>query len=813
VSSPESTLQSLFQEGAITEMRSDIRSADGMEVLFFGWFDEGGRIGRVEVVARGNEESVGVPLQRSALPDVIIHNHPGDEVKPSAQDVRMSSLIADRGVGFYIVNSDLTRVYVVVEPVEQRRNLPLDSDELVSWVSAGGPLASFLPSFEERDGQKAMIAHLCELFNRGGTALLEAGTGIGKSLAYLIPSALWSLKNNEKVVVSTNTINLQEQLLYKDIPALKEELDSEFSYVLMKGRGHYVCFNRLREAQGDLFSLIDEEELEQFNAIVDWLRTTRDESISSLPFVPKPSLWDKINSQTSTCLGGRCSYFSTCPVNRVRRDAARAHIIVTNHHYLLADAQLGEDAAQLLPPYRRVIFDEAHNLEESATSFFTREVRVSATLKLLSRLYSGPRKNRGYLPYLGRKLSGKVGKAVPELTQATVTVRSSLFDLFEKLEEFVSQVHRTGEGDGTVIELESGIRDSSSWNEVLPLVDRFYRGLSQLAYDLFDIRQQLDTNSNEMATRQIDGLVTGLMDIVRTLDLFLGDDTERYVRWIEKKREVAMVVAMVEVGEVLNDLVFSRMKTCVLTSATLTVGGKFDFLRDRLSLSQTDLEVSLPSPFDYDRQMMILIPRDLAPPGHSRYIDDISTGIFNILEKTGGMAFVLFTSYRTLEEVHGRIGEGLRERGYTVFRQGSDSRMNLLEKFKADLHSVLFGTVSFWEGVDAPGPTLQCVIITKLPFRVPTEPIIRARSEKILRKGGNPFSEYQVPLAVVKLRQGVGRLIRNRSDRGIVAILDSRLLVKSYGNLFIDSMPTAEVYRGSLSEGLRHTERFLGITP
>jgi ATP-dependent DNA helicase DinG len=397
--------------------------------------------------------------------------------------------------------------------------------------------------------------------------------------------------------------------------------------------------------------------------------------------------------------------------------------------------------------------------------------------------------------------------------KATGVVRSLLFDMFEKLEVFVSHHRSVQENDGTVIELDSGVRDSSSWSEMLPWVDQFYRSLSQLAYDLFDLRQRLDVDDDEMATRQIDGLVTGLMDTVQTIDLFLGEDTERYVRWIEKRRELSIVVALVEVGDILKDQIFNRMKTCVLTSATLTVGGKFDFLKGRLSLEQTDLEVSLPSPFDFDRQMMILIPRDIAPPGHAHYVEDISAGALSIIEKTGGKAFVLFTSYRTLEEVHGRIGDWLREQGYTVFKQGSESRIKLLEGFKADIHSVLFGTVSFWEGVDAPGKTLQCVVITKLPFRVPTEPIIKARSEKILRHGGNPFHDYQVPLAVIKLRQGIGRLIRNREDRGIVAILDSRILVKSYGSLFIDSMPTAEVYRGALSEALDHAERFLRITP
>jgi ATP-dependent DNA helicase DinG len=804
-----------FDESAIEMMKTEIKEAEGSEILFFGWLDKEGKVHRVEIIARGNEESVGIPLERSYLPDVIIHNHPEGDLRPSRQDVLMSSRLAEKGVGFFIVNRELSRMYVVVEPVERRQVVPLNPEELAGWVSSGGLLADALPGFEEREGQKAMIAHICHAFNEDGTALIEAGTGIGKSLAYLIPSLSWALENREKVVVSTNTINLQEQLLYKDLPDLQGALGIDFSYVLMKGRGNYICFNRLHEAQEDLFTLIDEEELEQFRAITEWVQTAAEETLSHLPFVPKSTLWDKINSQTGTCLGGRCPYFSKCPVNRVRRAAAKAHLIVTNHHYLLADAQLGENAATLLPPYRRVVFDEAHNLEDSATSFFTRKVRISTALKVLNRIYTGSRKSRGYLVYLQHKKDFNGKGRIDRLMTATSDVRSHLFDMFEKLEECYSRYGSEGEGERVLV-LEPGgeLQESTFWSgEVLPRIDRFYRGCSQLAYDLFDLRQSMDEEREEMSRRQIDGLVTGLMEIVETIDLFLGEDSDRYVRWIEKKGELGVVVALIEVGELIRELVFSKMNTCILTSATLTVGGSFEFLKSRLSLDSPQLETSLPSPFDYDRQMLVLLPRDLSSPGQSRHIEDLSEAVLRILEKTEGRAFVLFTSYRTLENVHDRIGEPLRERGFVLFKQGSDSRRNLLDKFKADMHSVLFGTVSFWEGVDAPGRTLECVIITKLPFKVPTEPIVMARSNKILRSGGNPFLQYQVPLAVIKLRQGIGRLIRNRSDRGIVAILDPRILVKSYGALFVDSLPSKNLFLGTMEESLEHINRFLGITP
>jgi ATP-dependent DNA helicase DinG len=816
MSSPESgTLKGLFRENVIAAMRQEIEQAGNQEVLFFGWLDSQNKIGRVELIARGNEESVGLPLERSYLPDIIIHNHPDNVLRPSEQDIAVSSHLADRGVGFIIVNSSCSDAYVVVEPVGKRERTALDAAGLSALLADGGPFSSALEHFEEREGQKDMVAHMCDAFNADATALIEAGTGIGKSLAYLIPAIHWSLANNEKVVLSTNTINLQEQLLYKDIPDLKKILHMDFSYVLMKGRGNYVCFNRMDEARQDLFSLIDEEELDQFNAISQWLDTADEESLSHLPFVPKPSLWDKINSQSGTCIGGRCAHFGRCPINRVRRDAARAHLVVTNHHFLLADAQLGEGSASLLPPFKRLVVDEAHNLEDSATSFFTRTVKLSSTLKLLKRIYSGPRKGKGYLVYLQKRKNFSHDETLEQLMTSTVQVRSLLFDMFERLGDFFSHYSQSSERDGvTVVEVDGNVLNDVHWNsDLLPAVGSFHKACSQLAADLIDFRRVFDKENDETVGRQVDGLVMGLMDVSQAINLFLGEDEGRYVRWVEKKGELGMVVAPVEVGDVLQDMLFGRMKSAVLTSATLTVGDSFEFLKNRLSMAGTDMEIRIPSPFVYDEQMKVFIPSDVAEPGHPRITDEIGGAILGVLKRTRGRAFVLFTSYRMLEHTHGMIAEQLKEAGYTLFKQGSESRRSLLDQFKSDIHSVLFGTVSFWEGVDAPGRTLECVIITKLPFKVPTEPITRARSSRILEQGGNPFLDYQLPIAVIKLRQGIGRLIRNRSDRGIIVILDPRILTKQYGNTFLKSIPTSTVAQGPLQELLEQMEAFMGITP
>ncbi|MGQ9615661.1 MAG: helicase C-terminal domain-containing protein [Spirochaetota bacterium] len=802
-----------FTPDVSSDIRAEIENAHGNEVLFFGWIDEEQVVNRVEVVSRGNDESTPVPLDEACLPDLIIHNHPDGNLTPSSHDINIASYIANSGVGFLIIDNTVTNVYVVVEPVRKAKIVPLNSRELMELLSSGSPLASEIPNFEEREGQKQMVAYVCDAFNDNSMALIEAGTGIGKSLAYLIPAVRWTLLNREKVIISTNTINLQEQLLYKDIPDLKKIIDENFIYLLMKGRGNYVCLNRLYEAQQNLFSLIEDDEIEQFEAILGWLNTTEEASLSHLPFVPKPSLWEKINSTAGTCLGGMCPYYSECPVNRVRRQAAKAHIIVTNHHYLIADAQLKGTGASLLPSCRRVIFDEAHNLEDSATSFFTRTVTLSGVLSLLGRLHAGSRKNRGYLVYLQRTVHFSNKRVLRDAIDETSRLRSEAFEFFENLNVFFTKIlEEMGNTSESILEVNEALINREDWKRVVENRTRvFSNQCNRLINALERIREELIDVRDERARRQIEGFIFMLGDILQTLTGFLETEDDNYVRWIEKKHEIAISISIIEVGKVLNELVFERLKSCVLTSATLTVKNSFDFLKSRLGIKSPQIETILPSPFDYEAQMKVLIPTDIAEPGYPEYVADLCKSIVGILQKTGGRAFVLFTSYRTMNEVYEMVREMLAGRGYIIFKQGEDSRRNLLERFKVNVNSILFGTESFWEGVDAPGKTLECVIITKLPFKVPTEPIIKARFERIRNRGGNPFLNYYVPLAVIKLRQGIGRLIRNRLDRGVIVILDKRILIKSYGGFFLSAIPTETPFCGKLYDVLREIEEFLSI--
>jgi ATP-dependent DNA helicase DinG len=799
-----------FNDSCVQAIKAEIEKARGNEVLFFGWTDENSVVVKTETVARGSEECVAFPLQRSFIADVVIHNHPGDNLTPSGADLSIASITANRGVGFIIVNNDVTEAYVAVEPVVKKAKRPIDADTLKLLVAKDGPCSKTIPVFEERDGQKEMIEHVCTAFNSSLCGFIEAGTGIGKSLAYLIPSVEWSNVNMERVVISTKTINLQEQLLYKDIPGLKKALDADFSYILMKGRGNYICLNRVADAQQDLFSFIDDEELEQFNSLQEWINTTEDGSLSDLTFVPKYSLWEKLNSQSDTCLGSTCRYFSRCFVNRVRRKAITAGIIVTNHHYLLADVSLIPTGNSILPSFDRVIIDEAHNLEDSATSFFTREITLSSVLRLLDRLYSGEKKKKGFLMFLLKKgRSADINKIMEEVTQ----LRSSTYELFEAIDEFLISLGSfkgSLQNDLTVCEVSDEVKDLPGWeNQVIKQFGIFYKECTGLSNRLYDLRDKLSGEAEESVLKQIDSFTFRLIEITQTVDAFLNDEDKNYVRWIEKKREIAVMVSLIDVGEALQEMLFSRVKSSVLTSATLAVNNDFDFIKRRLRLTNAEFSVVVESPFRYEEQMAVIIPSDMLEPDLPGYVPALSRSVLKILNSTGGKAFVLFTSYKTLNEVYSRVNEDLRQAGLFVFKQGDGSRMNLLNDFKNNTHSVLFGTESFWEGVDAPGDTLECVIITKLPFKVPTEPVIKARMERIRMEGGNPFTDYSLPLAVIKFKQGIGRLIRKSTDRGLIAVLDKRVLVKRYGNIFLNSIPGGNISKGILEELLQETNDYI----
>jgi ATP-dependent DNA helicase DinG len=794
----------------IEEIREAIADADGNEVFLVGSRGEDGRVSAMTVGARGNQEAVPVLGPHLAAGDVVLHNHPSGGTRPSNADLSIAARLGNQGIGFYIVDNDLTEVYVVAEPVEAREIAPLDVDELAATLGPEGALSRIYPLFEERESQVGMLRLVSESFNNDEICAAEAGTGVGKSLAYLIPAIAWAVRNGERVVVSTNTINLQQQLVEKDIPLAKKVLELDPKVVLVKGRGNYLCQHRLSEALEEM-SLFEERDPDLLS-IREWARTTETGSRTDLSFYPTDETWSRVCSEADACLGLRCGHREGCFVLKARREASSAQIIIANHHLLFADlafrlAGPGFDDPAVLPPFRRIIFDEAHNVEKAATSFFSTSFSRFMILRFLGRLHRKRKgKTTGHFPALSRlmgnaalskrvpALIGAVQERAAELDAAVLTLMGDESSIL--LDAGTMPDFRAAAGDA-LANLSVSIRElADAFDEVFEKVESLAVGKSKQTDSLqdtvvWDCRVQLSRLSG----------IADICDRFRTEQIGAND-----IFWLEllarrrsaredgEQRSLRLVITPLDIGPLMKEAVFEPIRTAVFTSATLTVAGSFTFWAGRIGMKEGEgrepVFRSFPSPFNYHDQVLLGIPTDAPAPDSPRHKEFLSRFIAKSLLASRGAGLVLFTSYSLLRDVYAAAQPELSRAGIRLMKQGDDDRARLLDSFRAERSSVLFATDSFWEGVDAPGDTLQMVILCRLPFRVPTEPILRARMAAIEERGGNPFGELSLPDAVVRMRQGFGRLMRRHDDTGVVLILDPRTVTKQYGSVFLESLPT-----------------------
>jgi len=824
----------------IPGMRSAIAGAGDNEVFFAGYLDEARRVVQVKPVARGHRSAVPAVLEVAREADVVIHNHPSGQLTPSDADLAIAGHLNGFSVAFYIVNNPVSRIYVVVEPFSRREITELDFEQAASPLRPGGPISAVLSGYEERPQQIEMIDVVCLAFNQDKVAAIEAGTGTGKTLAYLLPAIQWSLQNRERVVVSTNTINLQEQLIKKDIPLLKKCLDLEFDAVLVKGRSNYACLRKVNEIDAEFDLMAAEEDREELRQLISWARRSKDGSKSDLSQIPRPEIWEQLASESDTCTRGKCPFFRNCFVNRARRLASRANILVVNHHLLFADLALrheisGLNEAAVLPPYQRIVFDEAHHLEEVATHYFGSRITRTGLLRLFGRLYRRQKNNiKGLLPAaaaktarsgageIQRRLQSVVhDRLIPEITALEQSTHEVMDRLSERLRELSGE---NGEGERKLRMLPAATDTLWAEGEWRDLFEGYLQRLKELGQALstvsglltdIEARTRLDLSSIEIEISAISGRLTAAADILR--DVLFGDDEEN-IRWVElgafpvRKNVLRFQSSPLVIDPLMNAAVYDVYPTVILTSATLTVEGSFDFLAGRIGLSHLTrdrrVEFIAPAPFDYEKQVMIAIPTDLPEPNRSGFADSVGQAIFRALAISKGRAFVLFTSYSLLNRIHTRLCGDLERIGIPVLRQGGVNRHELLKRFRQETSSVLFATDSFWEGVDVEGQALEAVLITRLPFRVPNEPIVAARFERIERLGGNAFMEYAVPLAVLKFKQGFGRLIRRKTDRGAVCIFDRRVAQKGYGKAFLRSLPPCNTITGTAEHVFSELERF-----
>lgn len=832
-----------ISEAAQADIRDHIEQADGNEVFLVGMLDQEKVVQQVQLYARGNAFSAPALLQVARPGDVVIHNHPSGTLHPSGADNGVASILGNDSIGFYIVNNEVTEIYAVIEPFREKVMVPVKEEPLSAFFAPDGAFTQKLENYEHRPQQIEMLHAVSKSLNENKIAVIEAGTGTGKTLAYLLPNIVYSLNNEERIVISTNTINLQEQLINKDIPFLQTVLKHKFEAALVKGRTNYACKRKLAEAahEPDLFS--EAEATSELQEILAWAKNSKDGSKSDLNFVPNTDVWEKIQSESDTSLKTQCPFYQECFFYSARRKAAKANILVANHHLLFSDLAvrnaIGESENAILPTYDRVVLDEAHNIEDVATSYFGIRVTSLGVLRMLTRLYRKDKeREKGLLTYLSHKLMKHAanipheaylhcqdeiqdhGVASVERLRLTLSVTMDrIFDAATALAgqeggrndakiRLTEQVTVLPEWQQSVVELAQKLVTElrafiGRLNGTLERIDRFKNRLGPAGLSLtVDLRAQLDR----------------LSDVAASIEHVVLEQDATNVRWIETRlgykdaRIVRLYSSPLAVAPILRDTVFNRFKSVVLTSATLAVEGKFDYLKKQLGLDRMSsdrlLELQLAAPFDYERQALVAVPTDIPAPNEAGFVDWLTYMVHESIRISSGRAFVLFTSYGLLNQVFFKLSERINAMGYSVYKQGRENRHHLLERFKKDVSSVLFATDSFWEGVDVHGEALESVIITKLPFRVPSEPIIEARVEAIERRGGNAFYEYTVPQAAIKFKQGFGRLIRRKSDRGAILILDKRVVQKNYGRVFLNSLPGCRMAIGAAEDVLSALREF-----
>ena len=634
-------------------------------------------------------------------------------------------------------------------------------EQTQSMFEPDGPLSTLIKAYEQRSGQLEMASAVAQNL-AGGKLVVEAETGIGKTLAYLIPAVL----SRQKVVISTNTLNLQEQILSDEIPFIQQNIDPELSALCVKGRQNYLCRYRWEQ-----FALHPQIELfasgKTQKKIERWLESTTTGDRAELPWLEDDSaLWREISATASQCLGSKCPNDKACFITELRKKAAAARLLIVNHHLFFSDLALRREGhGEVLPRYESVIFDEAHHLENVATNFFGFSFSHFQLLELIKDI----KLSAALLPEDKKEQVFQVADALH--------IRSEHFSAM-----FPAQIGK--------FPLQGFIDHHPDWEEqIQALSDRLASLTSTLLNMVIegDVWQGLANRSEDMQSRL--NAIAGLLEIPHE---------NKYIRWYERREKtLVLTCSPIDIAAELNTVLYPEVRSAVFTSGTLTVGGNFTYFLNRLGLDRDTETLSLDSPFDYKNRTMLYVPahtpeNPFPQPDQNNFSIKIQSIINQILLASSGRALVLFTSLSNMRKTYPFLVENLP---YPVFIQGQAPRNKLLKSFQQETNSVLLAVASFWEGINVPGESLSCVIIDKLPFEVPSDPVIMARINKIREEGGNPFMDFQLPRAILALRQGVGRLMRTSTDKGLLSILDIRVFTKQYGHLFLRSLPPSPLTR------------------
>ncbi|MBI4670857.1 MAG: DEAD/DEAH box helicase family protein [Chloroflexi bacterium] len=694
---------------------------------------------------------------------------------------------------------------------------PLDADALTAMLSPDGLFQAQFPGFEYRAEQVEMLQAVANAFNDSGVLLVEAGTGTGKSLAYLLPSISWASQNNERIVISTNTINLQDQLFGKDIPAIQQVLlansvRNECKFTVLKGRSNYLCLRRFDALRRQ--DTYTPEEVHVLAKILAWLPSTTTGDMAELTFTPiELKVWARLASDPEHCTTERCANRpDKCYFWRARERAESAHLVVVNHALLLADMALEN---RVLPEFQYLVIDEAHHLEARATE----ALAFSATRNSLDALWrqiAGERS--GLLANLGAAVrhsrfgdkAREFQRTLDQVGRDAEAAQRLTFNVFDALERFLAQQQDlSGESEASgdkQFRITASRRSQPGWSNI----EIEWENAASRFRVVLEGFEKIYRAWQELEGENVAGYADYLQDILfnqrrirethSALERAIVKPSQTDIYWASVNRlngDIGLNAAPLHVGDVLNKNLFAARETVILTSATMSVGGSFTFIENRLGIGDWAEHLQVGSPFDYAQAALLYVPNDIPEPGQQGYQKAIETGLEELLKATRGRALVLFTSHSQLQSTYRALGRKLEEHDVLILAQGLDgSRRQVLDTFKTQERMALFGTKSFWEGVDVVGEALSCLAMARLPFNVPSDPIFSARSETF----DDPFAQYAVPEAILRFRQGFGRLIRSKTDRGVVVILDKRVLTKTYGRLFMEALPNCTKQQGPLKE-------------
>ena len=795
-----------FSENSLLTIKKYIEENEYKSIILKATFDDNELIQEPFFLCQYKKKNFEEVLSKIKRDEIVIRTTKPNQLYPSDQELEVTEeLYNKKNIAYCLLSSELDDFYFV----QDIDRVYLEQIDVKDYFSEEGILVRDI-GFEYRKEQEDMAHAVEKSVNENKKLIVEAGTGTGKTLAYLIPAIRWAVENKKKVIIATNTINLQEQLLLKDIPLAKSIIKEDFSYALVKGRNNYVCkrlFNELALGKNIDIETYSIEAREQIDYILKWGHKTKTGDKADLPFEVLPEVWELIQSTTELCIGKKCPYRKECFYMKTRMEKLEANILISNHHVFFADlnvrAETDFDTEYLiLPRYDMVIFDEAHNIESVARSYFSVEVSKISFTRLLNRIYQkkSRKKEKSALIRVEESIDDKNLKDTNQYIQLLNSIKEETSILQNISDEYFDEIRKMydSKADMPVRKtLNNFEMTKSRFLENLREKKSFFeRKMNEFLNDLMAfsnvIDEEKDKNPEVINFVNHIKIYKSYIDNFKFINEFSNDD---YIYWLDinaKRTNVVLTATPLNIAQKLSSVLFENLNRLVFASATLATNGNFNYFKNSLGLNgEKCIEEIIKSPFNYDEQMSVYIPNDILDSENiNAFVTDASRFILEILTKTQGKAFVLFTSYTMLNQIYYSIGKKLKNAGFEVFLHGEKQRSQLIKEFKESKNPILFGTTSFWEGVDVQGENLSNVIITKLPFLVPTDPIVSAISKKIEEEGRNSFTDYQLPEAIIKFKQGIGRLIRKKSDSGNIFILDSRILKKKYGTLFIQALPS-----------------------